>query len=38
MNMKNLVAKHARTFNKSSVQKDRKNTYARKPKHVKQGF
>lgn len=36
--MNNLVAKHAGKYNKSSVQKDRKNTYARKPKHVKQGF
>ena len=31
--MNNLVAKHARRFNKSTIQKDRKNTYSRKLKH-----
>ena len=31
--MKNLVAKHARTFNKSTVMRDRKNNYSRKTKH-----
>ena len=31
--MNNLVAKHARTFNKASVQRDKKNDYKRKAKH-----
>lgn len=31
--MKNIVAKHAGKFNRSVVQKDRKNTYSRKSKH-----
>jgi hypothetical protein len=29
----NLVAKHARKFNKAAVHVDRKNAYRRKPKH-----
>lgn len=33
--MNNLVAKHARQFNKSTVQRDRKNDYTRKQKHKK---
>lgn len=33
--MNNLVAKHARQFNKATVQRDRKNTYVRKSKHKK---
>jgi len=35
MKVQNLVAKHARQFNKASVQRDRKNDYQRKEKHVK---
>lgn len=31
--MFNPVAKHARTFNKATVQRDKKNTYNRKQKH-----
>lgn len=31
--MNNLVAKHARQFNKATVQRDKKNDYQRKPKH-----
>jgi hypothetical protein len=30
----NPVAKHARTFNKATVQRDKKNDYKRKPKHA----
>lgn len=33
MKVKNLVAKYARQFNKATVQRDRKNTYQRRPKH-----
>lgn len=33
MKINNLVAKHARTFNKAAVHADRKNDYKRKPKH-----
>lgn len=33
--MNNLVAKHARTFNKATVQRDKKNDYKRKAKHKK---
>jgi hypothetical protein len=33
MKANNLVAKHARSFNRAVVQKDRKNDYQRKPKH-----
>lgn len=33
MKTKNFVAKHARTFNRSVVQRDRKNDYSRKEKH-----
>jgi hypothetical protein len=33
--MQNLVAKHARKYNKASVQRDRKNDYNRKTKHKK---
>lgn len=33
--MNNLVAKYAKQFNKSAVQRDRKNDYRRKPKHKK---
>lgn len=32
----NLVAKHARKFNKAAVHKDRKHDYERKPKFEKQ--
>lgn len=32
-NVSNLVAKHARTYNKSQVMRDRKNDYSRKQKH-----
>lgn len=35
MKLRNLVAKHARTFNKAAVHRDRKNDYSRKPKHSK---
>jgi predicted nucleic acid-binding protein len=31
--MRNLVAKHARKYNKAAVHRDRKNDYQRKPKH-----
>jgi hypothetical protein len=31
--MSNLVAKHARKFNKAAVHRDRKNDYSRKTKH-----
>lgn len=31
--MNNLVAKHARQFNKATVQRDKKNDYTRKAKH-----
>lgn len=31
----NLVAKHARKFNKAAVHADRKNDYRRKAKHSK---
>ena len=34
----NPVAKHARTFNKAAVYRDRKNDYKRKPKHSYKGF
>jgi hypothetical protein len=30
----NPVAKHANVFNRASVQRDRKNTYRRKAKHL----
>lgn len=33
--MNNLVAKHARQFNKATVQRDKKNDYKRKQKHKK---
>lgn len=33
MKANNLVAKHARSFNRASVQRDRKNDYQRKQKH-----
>jgi hypothetical protein len=33
MKMNNLVAKHARTFNKAAVHADRKKDYKRKAKH-----
>lgn len=33
MKANNLVAKHARNFNKASVQRDRKNDYRRNDKH-----
>lgn len=33
MKANNLVAKHARKFNKAAVHADRKNDYKRKPKH-----
>ena len=38
MKAQNLVAKHARTFNKSTVQRDRKNDYKRKEKHNNRNF
>lgn len=31
----NPVAKNAHKFNKSTVQRDKKNDYSRKPKHKK---
>lgn len=31
--MNNLVAKHARAFNKATVQRDKKKDYTRKQKH-----
>lgn len=31
--MNNLVAKHSRQYNKSTVQRDKKNDYKRKSKH-----
>lgn len=31
--MNNLVAKHARQFNKAKVEPDKKNAYKRKAKH-----
>ena len=31
--MSNLVAKHARKFNKAATHRDRKNDYSRKTKH-----
>ena len=31
--MNNLVAKHARKYNKATVQRDKKNDYTRKNKH-----
>jgi len=33
--MQNLVAKHARKFNKATVQRDKKNDYKRNTKHKK---
>jgi hypothetical protein len=33
MKINNLVAKHARTFNKAAVHADRKNDYKRRKKH-----
>lgn len=33
----NLVAKHARKFNKAAVHRDRKNDYQRKAKHRNRG-
>jgi hypothetical protein len=33
MKINNLVAKHARQFNKAAVHADRKNDYKRKAKH-----
>lgn len=38
MTINNLVAKHARKFNKAAVHRDRKNDYKRKPKHSKKGW
>jgi len=38
MKVQNLVAKHARQFNKASVQRDRKSTYYRKQKHKGKSF
>lgn len=35
MKSNNLVAKHARKFNKAAVHADRKNDYRRKAKHSK---
>ena len=35
MKSRNLVAKHARKFNKSAVHRDKKNDYSRKEKHSK---
>jgi len=31
--MRNLVAKHARTYNRASIQPDKKKDYVRKLKH-----
>jgi hypothetical protein len=36
MKAQNLVAKHARTFNKSTVMRDKKKDYQRKAKHRQQ--
>lgn len=36
MKAQNLVAKHARTFNRATVQRDRKKDYQRQPKHRQQ--
>ena len=33
MKTQNFVAKHARTFNKAAVMRDKKKDYRRKPKH-----
>jgi hypothetical protein len=35
MKLNNLVAKHARTFNRAATHRDRKNDFRRKAKHPK---
>lgn len=35
MKLRNPVAKHSKTFNKSAVHRDRKNDFCRKAKHPK---